>query len=201
MDKVEWWVTAPRDDQGELDGSKCACCEELCFLNHPYALEITKADYDLWWSGGTLNISMSLAGSQGQELSCSSSFSESIDIPKNNCRVIWSAIDETSGQPQSDYQDPCNSFYLYSGAYLEIQVGVHVSRYFLKLDGWIRCYYNLATPTEYACGLSFPIYTSIRSDGLGLSPITFLGRTFSIDGLDDTIHSTIQSASLAISLS
>ena len=26
MDKVEWWVTAPRDDQGELDESKCGCC-------------------------------------------------------------------------------------------------------------------------------------------------------------------------------
>lgn len=26
MDKVNWWVTAPRDDQGKLDEGKCACC-------------------------------------------------------------------------------------------------------------------------------------------------------------------------------
>ena len=38
MDKVVWWVTAPRDDQGELDESKCACCGPLCCMYPANAL-------------------------------------------------------------------------------------------------------------------------------------------------------------------
>lgn len=38
MDKVNWWVAAPRDDQGKLDEGECACCgvSGCTMYNAPY---------------------------------------------------------------------------------------------------------------------------------------------------------------------
>ena len=52
MDKVVWWVTAPRDDQGELDESKCACCSECYSCEKLLGGELL-VSYFSGWNGGT----------------------------------------------------------------------------------------------------------------------------------------------------
>ena len=178
-----------KTDSPGLRAVECACCdggdEEIKCLRSggfPYAEQISKENFDLWLAGGTLTIQMSITSSGGYYGGgCSSTFSESISVPPDECSLVWFARDEESGVPQSDYQYPCNTFYLYN----EASLSIHLIRrendpsYYLQVTGWVQCAFNFFTTSQYPCGVSFNSTASIIRGGSGQSPFTFLGKAFS----------------------
>ena len=139
----------------------CTCCKPVCgpgmYYDHygsfePFnaatSYEITKAQYDSFQLGGTINLSASIDINYNSQLNCSWSKAASIIVSPNSCNgsantYIWEYL---NGAPATCFSNP----YYYSGMTspseesgssmgLAVIVFAEGGKYYLYTSGYIQC--------------------------------------------------------------
>lgn len=211
MTKVNWWVTAPRDDQGELDEGKCACCT-FCGPGYYYDMfgayryfdkensyEISKAKYNLVQAGGTFNGSASISINFNSVLNCSFSGSSDpiVAAPNAACSSLGQTIFSGSDFSESPTcindplyygPPPLPSQVVFSGMQFDIlffqQEDAGVVKYYTHISGYIQCPVGNGTA---GCSSQYRYVGKVYSNGT-TNFFSFLGANIYYD--DDSAYAS-----------
>ena len=182
----------------------CTCCQAPCgpgmYYNHygqyvaynaTNSYEITKAQYDSFQLGGTINWSASIDVNYSSKLNCDWSSSGSITVGPDSSNCVWSGSD---GSPPTCFSDPNyygsgypgGSFpYEEEGSSMgfEVMVFIEGDKYYLYVSGHIKC------PVGNATASCVPVYKQMGKSSAGeTDSFSFLGVSIYYD--DSTQYSS-----------
>lgn len=170
MDKVNWWVTAPRDDQGKLDEGECACCgPQTCDGCGAYATLKT---------GGNPSVSddWQISSNPGQSLIIESfQFPDGIpkyvppggdpDICGSDAFDYTGALPSLGGNPFGEYYD---GMYKYPSVFFNVSCGIYRSVFeFYPFGNAMTARFRKGkSPVTGECGWLVSFFLYITTAGL-----------------------------------